>query len=213
MSLLVLLSVFAGHAADDPAEGRSFAIVYALLVTFIAWQWFDVRRFDTPEWRRVAGRYVLGVALVAAIVLASAFARDSNTQVLLWAIAVGVTLVINLVLALLPRSEEMSAAVQPTDSLAERFGLFTIIVLGEVVVGVVNGVSAVEHTFATIATGLLALAIGFGFWWNYFDASPRQARAWRDSSNTHATDERRRPRHGWSAAQPLEWPCRSGRCR
>jgi low temperature requirement protein LtrA len=69
MSLLVLLAVFAGHAADDPADARGFAIVYALLLLFIAWQWFDVRRFDTPEWRGVAGRYVQGTVLIAAIML------------------------------------------------------------------------------------------------------------------------------------------------
>ena len=49
MALLVLLAVFAGHAADDPADGRGFAIVYTLLLLFITWKWFDVRRFDTPE--------------------------------------------------------------------------------------------------------------------------------------------------------------------
>jgi low temperature requirement protein LtrA len=63
----------------------------------------------------------------------------------------------------------MAAAMAPTESRVERFGLFTIIVLGEIVVGVVNGVSAIDHTFISITTGLLALAIGFGFWWNYFD--------------------------------------------
>ena len=33
----------------------------------------------------------------------------------------------------------------PTDSLVERYGLFTIIVLGEVVLGVVAGLSAAER--------------------------------------------------------------------
>jgi low temperature requirement protein LtrA len=69
----------------------------------------------------------------------------------------------------MPRDEAMAAAMAPTESRVERFGLFTIIVLGEIVVGVVNGVSAIDHTFISITTGLLALAIGFGFWWNYFD--------------------------------------------
>jgi low temperature requirement protein LtrA len=42
----------------------------------------------------------------------------------------------------------------PTESLVERFGLFTLIVLGEVVFGVVAGLSAANHAVTTIATGL-----------------------------------------------------------
>ena len=54
-------------------------------------------------------------------------------------------------------------------SLIERFDLFVIIVLGEVVVGVVTGLSTAPHDAKAIATGLLGLMIGFGFWWTYFD--------------------------------------------
>src|SRR4029450_3599408 len=57
----------------------------------------------------------------------------------------------------------------PTDSLVERFGLFTIIVLGELVIGVVDGLSGAERDAKTIITGMLALSMGFGFWWIYFD--------------------------------------------
>ena len=55
------------------------------------------------------------------------------------------------------------------DSLVERYGLFTIIVLGEVVVGVVTGISEAEPGPRAIITGLLGLIIGFGIWWSYFD--------------------------------------------
>ena len=57
----------------------------------------------------------------------------------------------------------------PTDSLVERFGTFTIVVLGEVVFGVVGGLSLADHDVGTIATGVIALVVGFGFWWIYFD--------------------------------------------
>jgi low temperature requirement protein LtrA len=56
-----------------------------------------------------------------------------------------------------------------TESMIERTGLFTIIVLGEVVVGVVTGISDAERTTLVIATGMIALAIGFAYWWTYFD--------------------------------------------
>ena len=62
-----------------------------------------------------------------------------------------------------------SLGLTPTDSLVERFGLFIIIVLGEVVIGVVDGLSVAERDVRTIVTGMLALSMGFGFWWIYFD--------------------------------------------
>jgi low temperature requirement protein LtrA len=118
---------------------------------------------------------------VASIVFASIFVGDPKTRVLLWAAAVGVVALINLATAIRPASSEMLEAIRPTESLVERFGLFTIIVLGEVVVGVANGLSETSHTLEPIITGLLALNIGFAFWWNYFDLvsgrRPRRGRA------------------------------------
>jgi len=58
--------------------------------------------------------------------------------------------------------------------MVERFGLFVIIVLGEVVVGVVDGLAHVEHDVITIGTGIAALGIGLGFWWIYFDIVGRR---------------------------------------
>jgi low temperature requirement protein LtrA len=63
----------------------------------------------------------------------------------------------------------ISRALIPTDSLVERFGTFTLIVLGEVVFGVVDGLSQSPHDLKTIGTGMVALVVGFGFWWIYFD--------------------------------------------
>lgn len=62
-----------------------------------------------------------------------------------------------------------------TGSPVERFGLFTIIVLGGVIVGVVEGISEVgELTVRTVATGVIAPTIGFGIRWNYFDGLGRR---------------------------------------
>jgi len=47
-------------------------------------------------------------------------------------------------------------------------------VLGEVVLGVVNGLSAAEHDLTTLGTGLIALLVGFGLWWIFFDIAGRR---------------------------------------
>ena len=56
-----------------------------------------------------------------------------------------------------------------TDSLTERFGAFTIIVLGETLTGVVAGLAGQPISVLTLAVGLVAVVVGFGAWWTYFD--------------------------------------------
>ena len=55
-------------------------------------------------------------------------------------------------------------------SAVERFGLLTIIVLGEVIVSVVRGVS--EHSQLSWLVGItavLGMLVAIGLWWVYFD--------------------------------------------
>lgn len=59
--------------------------------------------------------------------------------------------------------------------LVERFGLFTIIVLGEAIVGVASGLAEIEEL--SLGTGIEAvfgLGLAFGLWWIYFDFVARR---------------------------------------
>ncbi len=67
------------------------------------------------------------------------------------------------------RTRSFTIGVTPTDSLVERINVFTIIVLGEVVVGVVGGLAHASADLVAVATGMLGLFVGLGFWWIYFD--------------------------------------------
>ena len=55
------------------------------------------------------------------------------------------------------------------EHLPERFGLFTIIVLGEAVIAVVNGVSDMDWGINSAATATLGFIAAFGRWWLYFE--------------------------------------------
>ena len=71
-----------------------------------------------------------------------------------------------------------SAALAITDALIERFRLLTIIVLGETLTGVVAGLAREPISGLTLAVGLVAVVVGFGAWWTYFDfAGHRHSRA------------------------------------
>jgi low temperature requirement protein LtrA len=167
MCILVLLAVFTGDAANS--GGMSFSLVYAAFLIFTAWLWLTVRnqdRQDRPEFLDLTGRYVIAMVVSAAVILASGFLA-TGPRLLLWALFA--TAWIGGLWLLGRSSGGLSAGLTATDSLVERFGSFTIIVLGEVVIGVVAGLVAVDRDALTIAVGLLALIVGFGFWWIYFD--------------------------------------------
>lgn len=56
-----------------------------------------------------------------------------------------------------------------SSSMSERLGLFTIIVFGEVVLGVVNGISKVNAlNFSAWLNFALAVSIVFALWWIFF---------------------------------------------
>jgi low temperature requirement protein LtrA len=169
MAILVLLAVFTADASSS--SGRPFAFVYAGYLLVMTWQWKEVRRQDQPEFMVVTGRYVAGMVVSVVVIVASAFLPDV-LRLIAWAGYSGAWLA---AIALAGRSEVgLSPGVTPTESLVERFGLFTIIVLGEVIFGVVTGLSEATPEWTTIATGLLGLGIGFGLWWIYFDVVGRR---------------------------------------
>jgi low temperature requirement protein LtrA len=108
---------------------------------------------------------VVGIGVSVAVIGASAL-LPATPRLVVWA-GLGVAWIVGIALA--ARRSRAGLGLTPTDSLVERFGLFTIIVLGEVVIGVVDGLSGAERDATTIVTGMLALWLGFGFWWIYFD--------------------------------------------
>jgi low temperature requirement protein LtrA len=171
MCILVLLAVFTASAADR--DGTAFSVVYSVFLLFMAWLWYTVRGEDRdrPEFLAVTGGYVVGMAVSAAVILGSGF-LPADARLVVWAAFVvawfGALLIVR------RQQTVLSLGTSATDSLVERFGTFTIIVLGEVVLGVVAGLVASERDGLTIVVGLLALWIGFGFWWIYFDLVGRR---------------------------------------
>ena len=171
MCILALLAVFTFGAAG--LDGTPFSFVYAAFLLFMTWLWYTVRDQDRdrPEFLVVTAGYVIAMAVSAAVILASGF-LPPEPRLVIWAAFVvawcgGLMIV---------RRDQtvLSLGTSATDSLVERFGTFTIIVLGEVVLGVVSGLVAAERDGQTIAVGLLSLWIGFGFWWIYFDLVGRR---------------------------------------
>jgi low temperature requirement protein LtrA len=171
MCILALLAVFTAGAADG--DGTPFSVVYSAFVLFMTWLWYTVRSQDRdrPEFLAVTGLYVVAMGLSAAVILGSGL-LTAEPRLLIWA---AFTVAWFVGLLIVRRSQTvLSLGTTATDSLVERFGTFTIIVLGEVVLGVVAGLVSAERDGMSVAVGLLALWIGFGLWWIYFDLVGRR---------------------------------------
>ncbi|MFY1679290.1 MULTISPECIES: low temperature requirement protein A [unclassified Streptomyces] len=169
MLVLSLMAVYVGHADGD--DGRALASLYAVLLLILSWQWYSVYRHDPPEHRRTPRRYLLAM-LGGVVVIAASVPLSQDGRLAVWAAYVAAWCAVQFVVVAAWRARPSYDVV--TDSMVERFGLFIIIVLGEVVVGVVDGLSEAERNPLVVTTGLISLCIGFGFWWTYADLVARR---------------------------------------
>jgi low temperature requirement protein LtrA len=172
IALLALLAVFIGDAATS--TGAQFTLAYGAFIGFMAYLWHDGRRQDRrdqPESVQVLGGYVVALSISAVAIVAAAALSD-ELRMLVWGGFAGIWLAGIWLAGRKPTG--LQRVIVPTDALVERFGLFVIIVLGEVFFGVVNGLVAIPRDGLTVVTGMLALALGFAFGWIYFDLVGRR---------------------------------------
>lgn len=165
MGLLALLAVFTGEATAG--DGPPFAVVYSAFLFLLGWLWFSVRLRDDPAFRPATTPYIAGVLLSATVVGASALLPGS-ARLAVWALVV-LGWLAGIIVLDWRSGATRDTSLNASESMVERFDLFTIIVLGEVVVGVVNGIAEDGRTPMAVVTGILGLGIGFAYWWSYFD--------------------------------------------
>jgi low temperature requirement protein LtrA len=158
-----------------------FAVSAGVLFTVLAVLWLLAARGDSPEFRRPSTLFVTGTALCA-VVLAASAALPADVRVLTWGLLV-IAYLAGFAVMIGTATPVQAVALSVTDALIERFGLFIIIVLGETVTAVVGGLAHEPTTALTLAVGLVAVVVGFGAWWTYFDfAGHRRPRPTRTST-------------------------------
>jgi low temperature requirement protein LtrA len=174
----------AANAGDalDSRSSAGFAAAYAVLRFVLVFQYFRARH--VPGARGLTSRYLGGHGLAAALWLASALV-PAPERYSIWAVAFAIDLGT-------PWLAVRHAVAVPPDAahLPERFGLFTLILLGESVIAVMHGIEHQEYWSVPAATSaFLGMAIAFGFWWWYFDITgatgARPVRSRRDGIRLH----------------------------
>jgi low temperature requirement protein LtrA len=131
--------------------------------TILVVEYLRTRRF-VPAARQLTTRYSIGFSIAAGIWFASIFV-PLPIRVIFWILGLGVDMSTPLLFA-----RQLSVQFAPhVHHLPERFGSFTIIVLGISILGVVNGIAPHNWTMPSIVSAGLGLGIAFSLWWIYFD--------------------------------------------
>jgi len=159
-----MLTVAGMAASVAESAAIPFAISIALFRLLSAISYARVRK-AIPSESALANRMVIVMSTFAAIWAASAFV-DGRARIGIWALAIGLEIGIQW----LPSSRKRrgSAAIQ-MNHLVERFGLFTIIVLGETVLAVVIGVAHAHWEATAVTFAAIGMTISFSLWWIYFE--------------------------------------------
>jgi low temperature requirement protein LtrA len=143
-----------------------------MILTYL---WWRTGVYDLHH-RPLSRTYTVNMVISSLIFVGSVFV-PMPWRFYLWGMALFLSVVLPMVITrMLGRKRpevqaQIEIAYAPSPSTVERFGLLTIIVLGEVMVSVVRGVSAHEQLSWMVGiTAVLGMLIAIGLWWLYFDA-------------------------------------------
>jgi low temperature requirement protein LtrA len=160
--LAVIAMALSVHDALHGGSAR-FALAFVAVRGIVLLLNARARRHAAPA-RPLLNLFLAAFSTGAALWLLSVFVPEPARYVL-W----GVALVIELSAPWVGRRQIVKAPVH-TSHLVERFGLFTLIVLGESVVRVAQGAADVDDwTTSTLAAAVGGFLLVAGLWWLYFD--------------------------------------------
>ena len=171
-----IAAVMAANAKEalDSRSSAGFGAAYAGMRIVLVLQYVRARR--VPETRPLTTRYAIGFGTAALLWIISAL-LDAPERYWVWALALAVDF-------LTPWLAVKHSMKFPPDAthFPERFGLFTIILLGEFVAAVMRGIESQEYwSFSAAATAFSSMAFAFVLRWWYFDvgqsASERHIRS------------------------------------
>jgi low temperature requirement protein LtrA len=155
---LIAVSVSLGEAGSTVVFALGYTAVRVILLLLYARAYKHV-----AATRELVRGYLIGFGSASVLWLMS-IVVPTPYRFWLWAVAFAVDLATPYVLR-----KVQAAAPLDVSHLPERFGLFTILVLGESIVAVTVGLSHVSWQLSTTLVGILGLGIATCLWWINFD--------------------------------------------
>ncbi len=159
------LAASVGRIGVDAAAAVSFVLAYALMRLLAAGLFIRAGRHVPGAMRRFVSFYAAGNLLGAAIWLSSLLVPPPLRYVV-WAVGLCVEL-LGPILAVMTL-DNPRVTFHPRH-IAERYGLFTLIVLGESVLAVASGTAGTAWAPAAVLTAVVGFVAAACIWWLYFD--------------------------------------------
>ncbi len=154
-----------GLGDDSAGFALSYAAIRIILVLEYVRTGISKSSSSSSSATPLIRRYTRGFLCAAIVWIISAFIPPPFRFVL-W----GIGLAIDFATPITAGIRSVPHFAPHISHLPERMGLFTIIVLGESVLGVVIGVSTMEFDIYSMSILALGLSIPFSLWWLYFDS-------------------------------------------
>lgn len=172
--MVAVVVIAAALSPDEASSTRVFAAGYAVSrILLLVMYWRAYRH--VRETRKLVRGYLVGFGVAAVVWTLSALVPDPVRSIV-WSFALAIDLATPWVM----RKEQAKVPLD-VSHLPERFGLFTILVLGESIAAVVVGLSHSEWSVLPTLTAAMGVAIATSLWWIYFD-NARGAVVRRDAS-------------------------------
>jgi low temperature requirement protein LtrA len=160
--IVAIVVIAASMSTGESASTLAFAVGYAaarlILLALYA------RAYRHVEAARIlCAGYLKGFGIAAVLWVAAVFVPEP-ARFWVW----GVALAVDLATPYIMRKEQARVPLD-VSHLPERFGLFTILVLGESIAAAIVGLGHVNWDFASTVTAILGVTIATSLWWIYFD--------------------------------------------
>jgi low temperature requirement protein LtrA len=159
---ILAIVVIAAAVAGDSSSTFAFAIGYASVRLILLALYARAYRHVLPA-RLLCAGYIKGFGIAAVLWVTAIFVPEP-ARFWLW----GLALVVDLSTPYIMRKAQAKVPLD-VSHLPERFGLFTILVLGESIAAAILGLEHVHWDTASTVTAVFGVVIATSLWWIYFD--------------------------------------------
>jgi low temperature requirement protein LtrA len=163
-------ALFHSAVEGDHLNLRLMVLGYIVMRVAMVLQWWRVYR-QSPQFRKVSRSEILWTLIAQVCWTIVAFTHLPLVAVIAAIVVIGT---LELLLPVLAQGTAGGTPWHPHHT-AERYGLFTIIVLGESVVGtaassgdLLGGADGTQWTGNAVAVIVAGIGLTFGMWWVYF---------------------------------------------